>query len=150
MAGGFKVLEFNCRFGDQETQVLLPLLKTDIAWADHVVSHGNLDYLTINMRKEFAAGVVLASEGYPGKYKTGEEIHGLDKIIGNNEVLVFHAGTKREGNKTLTNGGRVLTVVSLDNSSLEKAMQKTYGVIGPNGIHFDNIHYRKDIAVLPQ
>lgn len=145
--GGFKVLEFNARGGDPETQVMLPRLKSDLVQIAFACTSGNLKKSQILWTPDATVGVVLTSGGYPEHYKTGEIIHGLENIDCPN-IIVFHAGTKKEGNRTLTEGGRVLTVVGLDDSNLERARQKAYGVIGQDGIHFKNMHYRKDIADL--
>jgi phosphoribosylamine--glycine ligase len=137
------VLEFNARFGDPETQVVLPLLKTDLVDILMAVVHGNLDRVKIEWSSQACVGVVAASAGYPGKYKTGFPIRGIDSV--DKDVLVFHAGT-RLGNDGIiyTDGGRVLTVAGMGKDMAE-AREKVYGNI-PN-IHFEGCYYRKDIAL---
>jgi len=137
------VLEFNARFGDPETQVVLPLLKTDLVDILVAVVQGNLDRANIEWSSEACVGVVLASAGYPGKYKTGFPIRGIDSV--DKDVLVFHAGT-RLGNDGIiyTDGGRVLTVASMGKDMVE-AREKVYGNI-PN-IYFEGSYFRKDIAL---
>lgn len=137
------VLEFNARFGDPETQVILPLLKTDFVEILMAVIQGNLDRVKIDWSPEACVGVVVSSAGYPGSYKTGFPIRGIDSL--DKDVLVFHAGTKL-GNDGLvrTDGGRVLTVVGVGKDMAE-AREKVYRSI-PN-IHFEGCHYRKDIAL---
>jgi phosphoribosylamine--glycine ligase len=134
------VLEFNCRFGDPETQVVLPLLDTDLTDICLAILDGKLDEIKIAWKNEIAVCVVLASGGYPGSFKKGFEIKGLDKV---KDALVFHAGTKKENGKILTSGGRVLgiTAVSVD---IKSALDKVYKMV--DLISFENMHYRKDIA----
>ena len=140
---GPKVLEFNVRFGDPEAQVTLPLLKTDLVDIILAVINGNLDQMNIEWSEDACVGVVMASAGYPGSYKTGFPISGLNDL--DKDILVFHAGTKvgSEPGQVLTNGGRVLTVVATGNT-IAQAREKVYNNI-PR-IHFDGCHYRKDIA----
>jgi phosphoribosylamine---glycine ligase len=137
------VLEFNARFGDPETQVILPLLKTDLVDILMAVVQGNLDGVKIEWSPESCVGVVMASGGYPGSYKTGFPIQGLDNL--DNDVLVFHAGTKL-GNDGIvyTDGGRVLTVVGVGQDMAE-AGEKVYRSIP--SIYFEDCYYRKDIAL---
>ena len=140
---GPRVLEFNCRFGDPETQVVLPLLSNDLvevmmAVADRRLANiGQLDW-----KNGYAACVVMASKGYPGKYTSGKQISGLRKSFGNG-YYVFHAGTKRDGGNWSTSGGRVLGVVGLDNT-LKSAVNRTYGLV--KKIRFDGAYYRRDIG----
>jgi len=137
------VLEFNARFGDPETQVILPLLKTDLVDILLAVIHGKLAETKIEWRHQACVGVVMSSSGYPGNYKTGFPIRGLDDVT--KDVLVFHAGTKLGGDGTvLTDGGRVLTVVGVGQDMAE-AREKVYGNMG--NIHFEGCYYRKDIAL---
>ncbi|MCL0057837.1 phosphoribosylamine--glycine ligase, partial [Dehalococcoidales bacterium] len=138
-----KVLEFNARFGDPEAQVILPLLKTDLVDIILAVINGNLDQINIKWSKDACVGVVMASAGYPGSYKTGFPITGLDNL--DKDILVFHAGTKlgSEPGQILTNGGRVLTIVAMG-KTIAEAREKVYANI-PR-IHFEGCHYRKDIA----
>jgi phosphoribosylamine--glycine ligase len=136
-------LEFNARFGDPESQVILPLLKTDLVDILMAVVQGNLDRAKIEWSSEACVGVVMSSGGYPGNYKTGFPIQGIDSV--DKDVLVFHAGTKL-GNDGIvySDGGRVLTVVGVGRNMTE-AHQKVYRNIG--NIHFEGCHYRKDIAL---
>jgi len=139
---GPKVLEFNARFGDPETQVLLPRLKTDLVEIMQAIINGRLDEINIEWSSEPCVGVVMASGGYPGKYQTGYEIDGLDKL--DDDILVFHAGTKLDGNKIVTSGGRVLAVVA-SGKSIAEARDKVYTNI--EHISFDGATYRTDIAL---
>jgi len=137
---GVKVLEFNARFGDPENQVMIPHLKTDLVDIMLAVLNGSLDRIDIEWSDEACVGVVMASQGYPGSYKTGFPITGLDKL--DEDILVFHAGTTmRDG--IVTDGGRVLTVVA-KGKTLEEARDKVY--INLPRIHFEGCHYRRDIA----
>ena len=142
-SNGPKVLEFNARFGDPEAQVTLPLLKTDLIDILLAVINGNLNQINVEWSQDACVGVVMASAGYPGSYKTGFPISGLDKL--DKDILVFHAGTKigAEPGEVLTNGGRVLTVVATG-STIAEARGKVYSNL-PR-IHFEGCHYRKDIA----
>jgi phosphoribosylamine--glycine ligase len=140
---GPKVLEFNARFGDPESQVTLPLLKTDLVDILLAVINGNLNQVNVEWSEDACVGVVMASAGYPSKYKTGFPITGLDSL--DKGILVFHAGTKMgsQPGQVLTNGGRVLTVVATG-KTIAKAREKVYHNI--SRIHFKGCHYRKDIA----
>jgi len=144
---GPKVLEFNARFGDPESQVTLPLLKTDLVDIMMAVINGNLSQINVEWSKDACVGVVMASAGYPGGYKTGFPITGLDKL--DKDIMVFHAGTKvgSEPGEVLTNGGRVLTVVATG-KTIAKAREKVYHNI--SRIHFEGCHYRKDIAEIKE
>ena len=137
---GVKVLEFNARFGDPETQVIVPRLKTDLVDIMLAVIEGKLDTTKIEWSDEACVGVVMASAGYPGSYKTGFPITGLDKL--EEDILVFHAGTK-EKNGIVTDGGRVLTVVARG-GTLAEARAKVYSNV--LRINFEGCHYRRDIA----
>ncbi len=139
-----RVFEFNSRLGDPETQVILPRLKTDILEIILAVIKGNLSRVKVEVSKDACVGVVMASGGYPGSYKTGFPISGLQDV--DKDIVVFHAGTK-VGAKTgevLTNGGRVLTVVATG-KTIAQARQKVYDNIAR--IRFEGAHYRKDIAL---
>jgi len=140
-AEGPKVLEFNARFGDPETQVQLPLLKSDLVDIMQAVIDGSLDKAKIEWGKDACVGVVTASGGYPGSYKQGYPVTGLDRV--DKETLVFHAGTKMNEGKICTAGGRVLTVVAVGKTVAE-ARSKAYRNV--SRISFENCHYRKDIA----
>jgi phosphoribosylamine--glycine ligase len=139
-----KVLEFNARFGDPETQVILPRLKTDLLDIIIAVIKGKLSQINIECSDDPCVGVVIASGGYPGSYKTGLPISGLLDI--DKDVMVFHAGTKIGATpwEVLTNGGRVLTVVAMG-KTIAQAREKVYDNI--SRINFDGCHYRKDIAL---
>ncbi len=141
-AEGPKVLEFNCRFGDPETQVTLPLLHTDLVDIIQAVLDNRLKGVKIEWSSEFCVGVVLASGGYPGSYRTGFPIGGLDSL--DRDVLVFHAGTRREEGKVVTSGGRVLTVVARG-KNLAEARAKAYSNV--ERINFEGCFYRRDIAL---
>jgi phosphoribosylamine--glycine ligase len=137
------VLEFNARFGDPETQAVLPLLKTDLVDILMAVVQGKLDRLKIDWSSESCVGVVLASGGYPGSYKTGFPIQGIDTV--DKDVLVFHAGTKLGNDGIIyTDGGRVLTVAGVGKDMAE-AREKVYRNI-PN-LYFGGCYYRRDIAL---
>lgn len=139
---GPKVIEYNCRFGDPETQVVLPRLKTDIIDIFEAINNETLSELDIEWSEKACACVIMASGGYPKSYKKGVEITGLTlgKLDG---VTVYHAGTKIENDKLVTSGGRVLGVTALGDS-LADALKKSYEAV--ENIHFDNAHYRKDIG----
>jgi len=137
------VLEFNARFGDPETQVVLPLLKTDLVDIFTAVIQGNLDRLKMEWSLESCVGVVMASGGYPGSYKTGFPIEGIASM--DKDVLVFHAGTKLGSDGVFyTDGGRVLTVAGVGQDMAE-AREKVYRNI--RNIYFEDCYYRKDIAL---
>ena len=139
---GPKVLEFNARFGDPETQVILPRLKTDLVDIILAIIDNRLSKVNVKWSNDACVGVVMASAGYPGNYKTGFPIKGLDKL--DKEVLIFHAGTKQGGNSQIhTAGGRVLTVTATG-KTMSEARAKVYQNLPL--IHFDGCHYRKDIA----
>lgn len=139
---GPKVIEYNCRFGDPETQVVLPRLKTDIIDIFEAINNETLSELDIEWSEKACACVIMASGGYPKSYKKGVEITGL--ISGQLDgVTVYHAGTKIENDKLVTSGGRVLGVTALGDS-LADALKKSYEAV--ENIHFDNAHYRKDIG----
>ena len=137
------VLEFNARLGDPENQVILPLLKTDLVDILLAVIQGKLDQMKIEWSPEACVGVVMSSGGYPGGYKTGFPIQGIDNV--DKDVLVFHAGTKLGNDgRIYTDGGRVLTVAGTGKDMAE-AREKVYRNI-PN-IYFKGCYYRKDIAL---
>lgn len=140
---GPKVMEFNCRLGDPETQVVLPLLKTDLAEVFLSIVDGELSLQDMEWEENFAVCVVMASAGYPGKYEKGKEISGLNRVKGMADVLVFHAGTKKEGGRILTDGGRVLGITATDRS-MEKAIGKAYAAV--DKIRFEGMQYRRDIG----
>ena len=137
------VLEFNVRFGDPETQAILPKLKTDLVDLMLGTIEGKLEKIELDWDERFCVCVVLASGGYPGKYEKGKKIEGLEKLNSLEDILVFHAGTKKINNDYITWGGRVLNVVGLD-FDLKKAQKKVYEAI--KNIYFEKMHYRRDIA----
>lgn len=140
---GPKVMEFNCRFGDPETQVVLPLLKSDLAEILMSIVEEDLSLEEVEWRDDFAVCVILASAGYPGKYEKGKQIFGLDKIGDAEDVFIFHAGTKQERGRLVTNGGRVLGVTAVD-KNVEKAIRKAYDTV--EKIRFDGVQFRRDIG----
>jgi phosphoribosylamine--glycine ligase len=141
---GARVLEFNCRFGDPETQALLPRMKSDLLPVLQATIDGNLSKCAIEWDTRVAVTIVLASGGYPGEYETGKAISGLDDAAKLEDVQVFHAGTKRAKSEVRTAGGRVLAVTALG-STLEAARARSYEAV--SCIHFENCHYRHDIAL---
>ena len=141
---GARVLEFNCRFGDPETQVLLPRMKSDLLPLLEATIDGTLAKCAIEWDTRAAVTVVLASGGYPGKYETGKTVSGLDDAAKLEDVQIFHAGTKRANGGVKTAGGRVLAVTALG-STLEAARARAYEAV--SRIHFENCHYRRDIAL---
>jgi phosphoribosylamine--glycine ligase len=142
--GESRVIEFNARFGDPEAQVILPRLKTDLLDIIIAVIKGKLNQIKIECSDDACVGVVMASGGYPGSYKTGFLINGLHDL--DKDILVFHAGTKVGSTpwEVLTNGGRVLTVVAMG-KTIATAREKVYANI--SRIQFEGCHYRKDIAL---
>ncbi len=139
---GPKVLEFNARLGDPETQVILPRLQSDLLALFLAACEQRLDGLTATWRPEAACGVVLASSGYPEKYQTGFPISGLDQLPP--DILAFHAGTRlREDGQLITSGGRVLTLVALG-QTVASARARVYQEI--DRVHFQGRRYRRDIA----
>lgn len=144
---GPKVIEYNCRFGDPETQVVLPLLKTDLLTVFQAVRDERLSEVKVEFSEESAACVVLASGGYPQKYRTGFEIQGLDTMGQAEGVTVYHAGTKLEDGKFHTAGGRVLGVTAVGANRAE-ALAKSYAAA--EKITFEGVHYRTDIGKIPE
>jgi phosphoribosylamine--glycine ligase len=144
-AHGPKVVEFNCRFGDPETQAVLPLVECDWFEVLSACCTGDLSKVRLKVRELACAAVVCASKGYPGAYPKGLEIGGVDEVEhGSDNVDVYQAGTKRDANGTLvTSGGRVLAVSGWA-PTLREAVDTVYRNI--NKIHFDGMHYRNDIA----
>jgi phosphoribosylamine--glycine ligase len=141
---GPRVLEFNCRFGDPETQVLLPRMKSDLLPLLEATIDGKIEVSAIEWDTRAAVTVVLASGGYPGKYESGKLISGLDQAAKLEDVQIFHAGTKRDGSDVKTVGGRVLAVTALG-STLETARARAYEAV--SRIDFENCYYRRDIAL---
>ena len=139
---GPKVIEYNCRFGDPETQVVLPLLKTDLFDIFNAIYEERLADLDIEFSEESAACVIMASGGYPQKYPTGLTIHGLDEDGQADDAIIYHAGTKFDG-EFKTAGGRVLGITALG-KDLQQALDRSYQVV--NSISFEGAHFRKDIG----
>ncbi|WP_332633278.1 phosphoribosylamine--glycine ligase [Halalkalibacter flavus] len=138
-SAGPKVIEFNTRFGDPETQVVLPRLNSDLVEVYTSLLDGKTP--TLEWSEDEVVGIVLASEGYPGSYKKGTVIEGLEEL--EEDMLVFHAGTKKEEGKWKTNGGRVL-LIATKKASLLKAQQRVYDQV--KKVSTDGLFYRKDIA----
>jgi phosphoribosylamine--glycine ligase len=140
---GMRVLEFNCRFGDPETQVLLPLLENDLVDIFLACIEGRLDEIEVRWRPAHTVCVVMASGGYPGAYEKGKLITGVEKANALPDTVVFQAGTKRQDGKLITAGGRVLAVTSVG-ASLEEARARAYA--GAALINFEGAQNRSDIA----
>lgn len=138
-----KVLEYNVRFGDPETQPLMMRMKTDLVEILLATINGTLDQVKIEWDPRPSVCVVLASEGYPGKYENGKEITGLDELKDCEDVMVFHAGTESRNGKIFTKGGRVLNVTAIGND-IKDAQKKAYEAV--EKISFEGVYYRKDIA----
>ena len=143
---GLRVLEFNCRFGDPETQALLPRMKSDLLPLLEATIDGKIDQCKIEWDKRAAVTVVLASAGYPGKYETGKVISGLDEAAKLAGAQIFHAGTKIDNNQIVTSGGRVLAVTALG-STIVAARARAYEAVSL--IEFEGRHFRRDIALSP-
>ncbi|HWM25252.1 MAG TPA: phosphoribosylamine--glycine ligase [Chthoniobacterales bacterium] len=143
-ADGLRVLEFNCRFGDPETQVILPRLKSDLLDLLEAAIDGTLAGTAIEWDERAAVTVVLASGGYPGKYDVSKPIHGLEKLSEATDVHVFHAGTRKENGEVVSAGGRVLAVTALG-ESVAAARARAYEAVSE--IAFEGCHYRRDIAL---
>ena len=139
---GPKVLEFNARFGDPETQPIMMRIKNDIVPIFEACIDGTLAKQSLQWRQEPTVCVVMAAKGYPSSYEKGKEISGLNSDE-NRQAVVFHAGTKLENGKVLTNGGRVLGVTALG-SDINQAIKNAYSAV--DKIKWDGIHYRKDIG----
>jgi phosphoribosylamine--glycine ligase len=140
---GPKVLEFNARFGDPETQVILPRLKTNLIDILNAVVEGTLHKINIEWKNNTAVCVVMASGGYPGKHQKGKVISGLERLERMKDVMAFHAGTKLQDNKIITSGGRVLGITAWD-ETISKAKERAYKEA--KEIYFEDMYYRKDIA----
>ena len=138
-----KVVEFNCRFGDPETQVVLPLLDGDLAEIMLACATGTLDKAEVAWHDKAAVCVVMASGGYPESYEKGKEITGLAAAEEDKDVVVFHAGTKEAEGKIVTSGGRVLGVTAVD-ANIKAARDRAYAAV--EKIAFEKNFYRKDIA----
>ena len=141
---GPQVLEFNCRFGDPETQVVLPRMDSDLVDAAEATIDGTLDRLPLKWTSDAAVCVVMAAGGYPGPYERGQPIAGLKEASRLDKVCVFHAGTRRDANgQIVTDGGRVLGVTARG-ANIEQAARRAYEAV--ERIHFDGAHFRRDIA----
>lgn len=141
--GAIRVLEFNCRFGDPEAQAILPLLETDLAEVALACTEGTLGQVALRWREEACVCVVIASQGYPGSYERGHPIEGLEEAAAAPQSMVFHAGTRREGERVVTDGGRVLGVTAWD-VDLAGAVSRAYNLV--ERIHWPGAFYRRDIG----
>lgn len=141
---GPKVLEYNARFGDPETQVILPLLKTDLVDVFDACIDEKLDETELVWENKAMVCVILASGGYPEEYVKGYEISGLESFTDKEDLVIYHAGTKKSDNSYYTNGGRVLGVAAKADT-MEQAREKAYEAVG--GISFTGMSYRKDIGI---
>ncbi len=141
---GVKVIEYNARFGDPETQVVLPRLKTDLLEIFLAVAEERLGEITVEWEDNAAVCVVMASGGYPKKYESGLPITGISDAEALGNITVFHAGTKKDGDSLLTAGGRVLGVTAVS-KTLDEAIKEAYR--GVSKIHFDKAHFRTDIGI---
>lgn len=140
---GVKVLEYNARFGDPETQVVLPRMENDIIDVFEACIDGTLDEIDLKFEDNAAVCVVLASDGYPLEYEKGKKISGLENFDGRDDLYCFHAGTKKVGDDIITNGGRVLGITAKANNLVE-ARKKAYEAT--KLVHFDNKYMRNDIG----
>ncbi|MEK7850791.1 MAG: phosphoribosylamine--glycine ligase, partial [Deltaproteobacteria bacterium] len=140
---GVKVLEYNARFGDPETQPLMMRMKSDLIEVMDAVIDGRLKEITLEWDKKAAVCVVMAAGGYPGDYRKGDEIKGLDDAARMDGAMVFHAGTSNYRGMVATNGGRVLGVTALG-SDIREAINKAYQAVSK--ITWNGAHYRKDIG----
>ena len=141
---GPKVIEYNARFGDPETQVILPRLDFDLFDIFEACVDGKLDKLDIKWKDNAAACVILASGGYPESYEKGFTINGLDKCAKMDNIYIYHAGTAFKDCKFVTNGGRVLGVTGVG-KNLDEAIKMAYK--GVEFINFKNAHFRRDIGI---
>jgi len=134
------VIEYNVRMGDPETEVVIPRLENDLVALFEAVGNETLDTINLKTKEEAATTIMVVSGGYPEAYEKGKEITGVETI---EDAIVFHAGTKLEGEKVVTNGGRVIAITS-HGATFEEAIKKSYQNI--NKLHFDKMYYRKDIG----
>tara|TARA_B100000900_G_scaffold124126_1_gene104717 strand:- start:190 stop:894 length:705 start_codon:yes stop_codon:yes gene_type:complete len=137
-----KVIEYNVRLGDPETQVVLPRIESDLVEILKQINTNEFKSCNLKIKKSYCTSVILTSKGYPEKYKTGYQISGLDSFTKSD--LLFHAGTKINKNKITTNGGRVLAVSSYG-EKLEESINKAYKKV--NKIYFEGMYFRKDIGL---
>ncbi len=142
-AEGPKVLEYNVRFGDPETQAILPRLRSDLAGLLLAAARGDLGTMTLEWDPRPCVCIVLAAAGYPGTPVTGQAIAGIEAAAARLDTYLFHAGTRRQGGGWVTAGGRVLNVVALG-ATLQEAIRRAYAAVGD--IHFDGMQYRRDIG----
>jgi phosphoribosylamine--glycine ligase len=142
-SAGPKVLEFNCRFGDPETQPLMMRLKSDLLEVMLAVAEGRLDQVELKWDPRPSLSVVATSRGYPGKYMTGAPITGITDADGMADVKVFHSGTRFDGTHVVTDGGRVLSVTAIGNT-IQQAQKRAYEAMSK--IQFEGMHYRRDIG----
>ncbi|HHN74456.1 MAG TPA: phosphoribosylamine--glycine ligase, partial [Acidobacteria bacterium] len=141
---GPRVLEYNVRFGDPETQVILPRLKSDLVPLLSAAAFGDLSTVRVEWRREAAVCVIMASQGYPGHYQKGKKISDLERFTGRQDIVIFHAGTRTgPGGEIRTSGGRVLGVTGIG-PTLAAARARAYE--GATGVSFSGAHYRRDIA----
>ena len=138
---GPKVVEFNCRFGDPECQVLMPAIREDVLQLLYNTATGNIDDTPVDCTEQYFSCVMLVSGGYPGSYEKGKSVKGLNKV--SEDSLVFHSGTKHNDNLTVTAGGRVLSVVA-GGPTLEQSLRNTYADV--QKINFEGVYYRNDIG----
>jgi phosphoribosylamine--glycine ligase len=134
------VIEYNVRMGDPETEVVIPRLKSDLVELFLAVANEKLDEKTLEIDSQSAATIMVVSGGYPEEYVNGKAISGIETV---SDSIVFHAGTKSENGKVISNGGRVLAVTSLG-INFEEAIKKSYQNI--DKLHFDTMYFRKDIG----
>jgi len=140
---GPEILEYNCRFGDPETQVIIPRLTSDLAEVLLATAEGRLAEVDVEWSDETCVCVVIASGGYPGKYEKGKPITGIEDAEQDDKVVVFHAGTKMDGDQLVSAGGRVLGVTALG-SDYKEALDRCYAAV--DKIHFDEMYCRRDIG----
>ena len=140
---GPKVLEFNARFGCPEAEVYMRLMKSDAFELFSACADGTLADFRLEWNSGYAVSIIIASGGYPDEYKKGFPITGIDEAEKTEGVVVFHAGTKREGNSLVTDGGRVLSVSAVGNT-LKEALDRAYEAV--EKIHFEGMHFRRDIG----
>ena len=140
---GPKVLEYNARFGDPETQALLPRISSDVLEMLLSCAQNQLSSYDLEISKQSSFCVILASQGYPGSYEKGKQIHGLNKLSELTNVYAYHAGTAMQDGKLVTNGGRVLAVTALGDN-LKEASTDAYNAISL--IDFEGMYYRRDIG----
>ena len=141
---GPKVIEYNARFGDPETQVVLPRLESDLFEIFEACVDGTLDKIDIKWKDNAAACVILASGGYPESYQKGFVIDGLEKCAQRDDIYVYHAGTALKDGKFITNGGRVIGVTGIG-ENLDEAIKIAYEGVGM--VEFEKMHFRRDIGV---